>query len=170
MDNEIMESVLTEILEEQKSGAKAMQGLSASIKALTGAVDSFQTKLDQKKVVAPPADTRLVQEIVADGILKIQEIVAGHPKTVTRNFRLLLFPEMYAENYYRIVFGRLLFWMLIALTGSYLFVLGKQGINSWQSIKEKEVDGNQYKQAWLYLYRREKPVRSKMDSAWFKSH
>lgn len=166
MDNEIMESVLTEILEDQKSGARAIQELGASIKALTGAVDSFQTKPVQQKVVAPPVDTKIVEQIVADGILKIQETVAGQPKTVTRNFRLLLFPEMYAESYYRIVFGRLLFWMMIFTFATYLFLLGKQGINGWQSVKEKEVEGNQYKKAWQSLYQHEKKIRVKMDSAW----
>lgn len=169
MDNKIMESVLTEILEDQKSGSRAIQEFGASIKALTVAVDLFQIKLEQQKVFAPSADTRIVQKIVADGILKIQETVAGQPKTVTRNFRLLLFPEMYAENYYRIVFGRLLFWMMITLIATYLFVLGKHVIECWQSVKEQEANKNQYKKAWRYLYQHEKQVRLRMDSAWVKS-
>jgi hypothetical protein len=168
MDNEIMESVLTEILEDQKSGARAIQEIGASIKVLTGAVDSFQTKLEQQKVITPPADTQIVQKIVADGILKIHETVAGQPKTVTRNFRLLLFPEMYAESY-RIVFGRLLFWMMISLIATFLFMLGKQGIESWQHIKEAEVEANHFFKAWRYMYLHERQVRPKMDSAWIKS-
>jgi len=125
--------------------------------------------LEQQKIIFRPADTSIVQEIVADGISKIQETVAGQPKTVTRNFRLLLFPEMYAESYYRIVFGRLLFWMIIFLMATYLFVLGEQGVDGWKSVKEKEAEGNQYKKAWRYLYQHEKQVRSRMDSAWVKS-
>jgi len=76
---------------------------------------------------------------------------------------------MYAENYYRIVFGRLLFWMMIFLIATYLFMLGKHGIDIWQSVKEKEVEDNQYKKAWQYLYTHEKQVLSRMDSAWVKS-
>lgn len=169
MDNEIMESVLTEILEDQKSEARAIQELGASIKALTGAVDLFQTKLEQQKVIARPADTRVVQKIVADGILKIQETVAVQPKTVTRNFRLLLFPEMYAESYYRIVFGRLLFWMMIFMMATYLFMLGKQGIIGWQLIGVKDVESNHSLKAWRYLYQHEKKFRQGMDSAWLKT-
>lgn len=169
MDNEIMESVLTEILEEQKLAARATQELGATLKALAGQVDSFQKKLEHQKVIAPPANTKVVQEIVADGILKIQQTVAGQPKSITRNFRLLLFPEMYAENYYRIVFGRLLFWMIMLLLATYLFVMGKQGIESWRSLKEKEIDGSQYKKAWRYLYQHERKLRQGMDSAWIKS-
>ncbi len=72
MDSEILESVLTEILEEQKSGARVIQEVSASVKTLAGMVETFQKKLEQQKVVVPASDTGLVQEIVADGILKIQ--------------------------------------------------------------------------------------------------
>lgn len=164
-----MESVLTEILEEQKLAVRTTQELGASLKSLAGQVDSFQKKLEQQKVIGRPADTRAVQEIVADGILKMEQTVAGQPKNVTRNFRLLLFPEMYAENYYRIVFGRLLFWMMIFLIASYLFMLGKQGINSWRFVKEKEIESNHGLQAWRYLYHHEKQIRAKMDSAWRKS-
>jgi hypothetical protein len=166
MDNEIMESVLTEILEEQKLAAGATQELGTSIKALAGQVDSFQKKLDQQKVIAPPINTKVVQEIVTDGILKIQQTVTSQPKTVTKNFRLLLFPEMYADNYYRIVFGRLLFWMMIFLIATYLFVLGKQGIESWQIVKGTEVEANHSLKAWKYLYQHEKKLRKGMDSAW----
>ncbi len=169
MDNEIIESVLTDILEEQKAGAQVMQEISNSLKALASAVNSFQKEPGQQKVIAPPVDTKVIQKIIADGILKIHQIVDDQPKTVTRNFRLLLFPEMYAESYYRIVFGRLLFWMTIFLVATYLFMLGKQGINGWQSVKEKEVEVDHYKKAWRFLYQREKQVKAKMDSAWIKS-
>jgi len=68
---------------------------------------------------------------VISGILQIKQPLTSQPKSITRNFRLLLFPEMYAEQYYRIVFGRLLFWMMIFLFGIYLFMLGKHVIESW---------------------------------------
>jgi hypothetical protein len=168
MDNEIMESVLTEILEEQKLAARATQELGASLKALGGQVGSFQKKLEQQKVIARPVDTKAVQEIVADGILKIEQIVASQPKSVIRNFRLLLFPEMYADNYYRIVFGRLLFWMMIFIMATYLFMLGKRGIESWQSLKEKEIESTHALKAWRYLYQHERQVRVRMDSIWIK--
>jgi len=101
MDSEIIESVLKEILEEQKAGVQVSKELDSSIKALAGKIESCQQKLEQHKVIAPPAYTRVVQEIVASGILQIQQIIATQPKSIIRNFRLLLFPEMDAEDYYR---------------------------------------------------------------------
>lgn len=169
MDNEIMKTVLTEILEEQKTILQVAQKLGSGIKALEDKMDSFQQKFEQQKVAASPADSADVQTIVTAGISQIQRTVASQPKNITRNFRLLLFPEMYAENYYRIVFGRLLFWMMVFLFGTYLFVLGKHGLDSWTSVKQNEFELNQYKKAWHYLYQHEKKFRRGMDSAWVKS-
>ncbi len=140
------------------------QELGTIIKALVDTVDSFQKKLEQQKMITPAADTKVVKGIVADGILKIQQTVASQPKTVTRNFWLLLFPEMYAENYYRIVFGRLLGWMMIFLLATYLFMLGKQGVESWRYVKEKEIQANHSFKAWRNLYQHDKQMRGRMDS------
>ncbi len=168
MDNEIMESLLTEILEEQKLTARSTQELATRIKTLVDTVDSYQKKLAQLKVTVSPADTKVIQELVADGILKIQQTVAGQSKSVTRNFRLLLFPEIYSKEYYRIVFGRLLGWMMLFLLATYCFILAKQGIDGWQHVKEKEVESNHALKTWRYLYQHEKKFRNGMDSAWLK--
>ena len=148
MDSEIMESVLSEILEEQKAGLQATKELVTSIKELTGKVDGFIQKTDQHKAVAPPADTKVLQAIIINGIQQIQQTVEAQPKPVIRQFRFLLFPEMYADQYYRIVFGRLLFWMMIFMLATYLYVLGKQGIESWVHLKQKETEMFQYNKAW----------------------
>jgi hypothetical protein len=169
MDTEIIESVLKEILEEQKVSLQGTKALVSNVNKLTAKIESIQQKLEQQEVTPPPADAKLVQAIVSTGIRQIQQTVEAQPKNVVRQFRLLLFPEQFANQYYRIVFGRLLYWMLIFLLSTYLFMLGKQGINSWQSIKEKEVETNQYKKAWVYLYQKEKKLKQKMDSAWVRS-
>jgi len=59
--------------------------------------------------------------------------------------------------------------MMIFLFSTYLFILGKHGIESWQRIKEKETETNHYKKVLHYLYQHEKKLRSGMDSAWIKS-
>lgn len=131
---------------------------------LAAKIESIQQKLAERT-----ADNRLVQAIVLTGIQQIQQTVEAQPKNIIRQFRFQLFPEQFADQYYRIVFGRLLFWMMIFLIITYMYILGKQGINSWQLIKEKEVETNQYKKAWVYLYQKEKKLKQKMDSAWVRS-
>jgi len=169
MDSEILQSVLREILEEQKETKQAITKLTSRLEELGVKTDSFNEKLLRQKTIAPAADTRVIQDVVKTGVEQIQEIISRQPKSVVRQFRFLLFPELYADSYYRIVFGRLLFWMMIFLVVTYLFMLGKQGIESGALIKQKEAEINPYKKAWIYLYQHEKKFKPKMDSAWVKS-
>ena len=59
--------------------------------------------------------------------------------------------------------------MMVFLFGNYLFLLGKQGIESWVFMKQKDFEMNHYKKAWNYLYRNESKFKTRMDSAWVKS-
>ena len=55
----------------------------------------------------------------SQGLDKINNTIEAQPKSITRQFRILLFPEYGAREYYGLVFGRALMWMfltLIALT------------------------------------------------------
>ena len=170
METEIIESVLKEILEEQKAGLQVSRELFAVIDKLTDQMEGVHEKLEQQKAAAPPADIKLVQAIVSTGIRQIQQIVETQPKNVVRQFRLLLFPEQFAEQYYRIVFGRLLFWMTIFLLSTYLFVLGKQGLQSWERVQEKNQEANHARTAFDYLYQHaDKEGKKKMIDAWEKN-
>lgn len=111
-----------------------------------------------------------MRSIITNGIQQTQQTEKAQPKTVTRQFRFLLFPKMYADQYYRIVFGRLLFWMMFFLLATYLYLLGKQGIESWQMVQEKNLEANHAKNAFDYLYRHaDKEGKKKMIDAWQKS-
>src|SRR3989442_14020174 len=88
-------------------------------------------------------------------IAQVQATIMAQPKNIVRQLRILLFPEQNATEYYRLVFGRLLFWMMIFLTATYLFALSKQFIDNWAVIKEKQLEKTQYENAWNYLYERE---------------
>ena len=48
------------------------------------------------------------------------------------------FPEYGAREYYKLVFGRLLFWMMMFLLAFYLFSLGKQFIDNWKEVRLRE--------------------------------
>lgn len=170
MDTEIIESVLKEILEEQRANLQVTKDLSAGIDKLVGKIEGIYQKIERQKTTPQPADTKLMEAIVSAGIRQIQQTVEAQPKRVVRQFRLLLFPEHFAEQYYRIVFGRLLFWMMIFLLATYLFVLGKQGIESWERAYEKDSEANHAKSTFDYLYlHADKEGRKKMLDAWDKS-
>lgn len=78
MDSEIMESVLSEILEEQKASLQATKELATSMNELAGKVEGFIQKADQQKAVAPPADTKVLQAIVTNGIQQIQQTMEAY--------------------------------------------------------------------------------------------
>ena len=100
---------------------------------------------------------------------QLQATVMSQPKSIVRQFRILLFPEQNAGKYYRLVFGRLLFWMMIFLLATYLFALSKHFIDNWAVIKEKQLEKTQYEKAWNYLYQHQnKQGKKKMEEAWEK--
>jgi hypothetical protein len=169
METEILQTVLTEVLEELKELKQQVTKLMAVVADLTNKVDDFELKLSNIKVSAPPTNLEPITSTLKEGIFRLQGIIGGQPKSITRNIRVLLFPE-HDREYYRIVFGRLLFWMMIFLMSTYLFSVGKQFIDSNTAVRYKEAESYQYRKAWIYLYNNsKKTVRGKMDSVWRKS-
>ena len=170
MDSEIIESVLSEILEEQKASLQTTKELATNIKELAGKVEELLQKADQQKAVVSPADTKVLQAILTNGIQQIQQRVEAQPKPIIRQFRFLLFPELYADQYYGIVLGGMLFWMMIFLLATYRCLWGKQGIGSLEMVREKNLEANHSKNAFYYLYQHaDKDEKKKMIDAWQKS-
>jgi hypothetical protein len=169
METEIMQTVLNEVLEELKELKQQVAKLMAVVADLTNEVDDFELKLSNIKVSAPPTNLEPITSTVKEGIFRLQGIIGEQPKSITRQYRILLFPEHDARDYYRIVFGRLFFWMMIFLVATYFFSLGKQFIDSNTAVRYKAAESYQYRKAWIYLYNNsKKAVRGNMDSVWRK--
>ncbi len=75
METEIIESVLKEILEEQKASLQVNRELSTNIDNLTSKMEGVYQKLELQKAPLRTADTKLVQAIVSTGMRQIQQIV-----------------------------------------------------------------------------------------------
>jgi hypothetical protein len=134
---------------------------------LNNKVDDFGLKLNNIRRSAPVTDIEPMTRAINEGVLRLADIIEKQPKSITRQYRIILFPEHGAREYYRIVFGRLLFWMMIFLIATYLFSLGKQFIDCNAVVRYKELESTHYRKAWNYLYNNsKKTVRLKMDSAW----
>jgi hypothetical protein len=165
METEMIQTVLTELVEELKELKQQDAKLMAVVSDLNNKVDDFELKLTNIKVTAPATDLKPITSTVHEQLLRIGGIIEEQPKSITRNFRILLFPEHGAREYYKLVFGRLLFWMMIFLIATYLFSLGKQFIDSNTVVRYKEAESYQYRKAWKYLYNNsKKTIRLKMDS------
>ncbi len=85
-------------------------------------VEGFEQKLKEQGVVKPIINTEPLHAMMTTFTEQVQATIMTQPKSIVRQFRILLFPEENAREYYRLVFGRLLFWMMIFLIATYLFV------------------------------------------------
>jgi hypothetical protein len=123
MEKEILEIVLSELLEETKKTNVLIEEQNKEIQELKTAFSDFNRKLTEIKVSAPPLDTVPLTKIVTDGINSIQKIVAAQPKDVLHEKRILFFPEWNQKEYYKIIFGRILFWLLWLIVATYCYFL-----------------------------------------------
>jgi hypothetical protein len=148
MELQIVETVLTDMLEEQKTTNQLNQELAVKLKELEEKVTAFDQKLETIKVMAPAVDIVPVQRIIEDGLLDVAQMVEAQPKNVIRQVRLLLFPETNAGQYYKIVFGRLIPWAYAFAGVTFLFSLGKKYMESSNALQQRRYYFEVYKDAW----------------------
>jgi hypothetical protein len=56
--------------------------LDARIKEITAKVEALSLNVDRQMPVVPPADARLVEVVVENGINRMHEIVSQQPKSI----------------------------------------------------------------------------------------
>ena len=85
--------------------------------------------------------------------------------SVTRNLRILLFPERNPKLYYIIVFGRLLPWGTLLAALTFAAILGGKALAVYDH--KLQIEENQhYENAWQYLHEHVPPKTVKaMDDA-----
>lgn len=132
MDKDIMETVLTEMLEEQKQNDLLNRENTQALVEQDKRLSTIEKKLDNKSLAPVPTDTKQVERLIAEGINKTIAIVADQPKQVIHQKRILLFPEYNTNEYYKIVFGRVLGWIVLLIIATYFFILGKGFIAAYQ--------------------------------------
>jgi hypothetical protein len=158
MDKDILETVLTDMLEEQKTTNKFNDALTKQMKEMQEKIDDFGSKLEKLQVIAPPADTKAVQKAVNDGMDALATMIESQPKNVIHQKRVLLFPETNMGQYYRIIFGRLIPWGLAFAGMCFVF-----------SIIGKAVDTSTEVNTRKYYYEWYSSVLSELDSTLDKS-
>lgn len=169
-ERETFEIVLKEILEEQQKANKINLDQAVAIGELMIKVDSFNEKLENFKIIAPPVGVKPYEEIVKKVILDMQLTPNTVPKVMTRKFQILLFPEQDAKLFYKIVFGRWLLWLTIMLFVTNLYKFSINWSDNQKEIELQSLENNRIKKAWNYLYFQEgKNIKRLMDSAYNKS-
>jgi hypothetical protein len=147
MEKEIIETVLTEVLEEQKQGNlladKHAQQLADQLLILKSINEKLEIRDEELK-------NFFVAKMEASSLR-----VNTHPQPVRREFRILLFPEHGATSYYKIVFGRILFWLVMLCLAKYAYQLGERWLAS-------EYGNHKYQKAWETLYRHQSKANQKI--------
>jgi hypothetical protein len=147
MENEIIETVLTEVLEEQKQSnqlsEKNGQFLEEQVLILQRMEEKSARQNEELK-------TFLMQKMEA-----FSAQVESHAKPVKREFRILLFPEHGITEYYKVVFGRILFWLVMLFIAKYAYLLGDKWIT-------QEYANNRYQKAWETLYEQQSKANQRM--------
>jgi len=170
MEIEILDTVLKDMLEEQKKANDLTDEQNKNLDQLTQTVEKFEQRLDQLNVIAPPVDSGPIQTILKDGMQAMNRILENQPKSVIRQIRLVLFPESNPDRYYKVVFGRLIPWVIFISAVIFLIPLGKQYITTRTQLQQRRYYFEVYRDAWEMLDSTlDKPERLKMKQALQKS-
>jgi len=147
MNTEIIETVLNEILDDQRQSIQELKGLRTTISDLqTNVADlgekvkAFEQQLTDQTVIAPPADTGPMQLVVAagmessrneiiQGIGRIGTIVEAQPKAVVRQYRIQFFPETDRIGNYKFFISRTYLVVILLCLLKGILLLGGQYID-----------------------------------------
>ncbi|MEJ7821157.1 MAG: hypothetical protein WKF85_02480 [Chitinophagaceae bacterium] len=154
MDSEIIETVLTEILGELKQSNVLNKENSLTLTENKNRLTIIEKKLESKDEIKTVVDTVPLEQIMSKSINNISAMIEKRPEKVSREFRILLFPEHNAREYYRIVFGRIIFWLVILVIAKYAYLLGSDLIS-------KGNESLKYKKAWEILYKHQEKANQK---------
>lgn len=147
MENEIIETVLTEVLEEQKQSHLLAEKNGQYLQEQVAILKRIEVK-----------SARQNEELKSFFIAKMEAFstqVANHARPVKREFRILLFPEHGTTEYYKVVFGRILFWLVMLCLAKYAYLLGDKWLTA-------EYENNKYQKAWESLYKHQNKANQKL--------
>jgi hypothetical protein len=143
MENEIIRTVLTEILDELKGIRDENLIKEKSVEELKVILRSVEEKITSAKLNSPGISLLSLQTELTKHYENIRDIINEFPKSIVHRKQILLFPETGLREYYRLVFGRVFFWLFISLCATYLFALGKQSVDNWKEVKQKQYESIQ---------------------------
>ena len=147
MDKDIMETVLTEVLEEQKQGNLLAENNGRFLQEQVIVIKRLEEKTYQQN--------EELKTFVTAKMETFSSQIASHSRPVKREFRILLFPEQNTTAYYKIVFGRIIFWLVILCLAKYVYHLGDKWLTGYN-------DKTRYQQAWETLYQQQPKRNQKM--------
>ena len=143
MDHEIIETVLTEILEEIRLSNKLLGEYNQALQTNAFELSRVTNQPAAQPIKIPSIDTSKLERIIDNKLGQFSVKLDGLPRI--HSFRILLFPEHGTREYYKIVFGRIIFWLVMLCIAKFAFVLGDKWIT-------EHYQNRKYQNAWEQLY------------------
>jgi hypothetical protein len=165
-----LEIVLKEFEEEQKLHTKSIGDVVTAVNGLTEKFKQLEEKLDKPKEVTVHTNTKPIEDILKKAATQTQLIISGQPKSVTKKYQFLLFPENDAKLFYKIIFSRWFMWLAIIVFLHFLYNWAIHRSDNNKEVEMQQLQNDRFTNAWNYLYKQSnKGTRKLMDSAWVKS-
>ena len=126
MNSDVIESVLQEILNEQKETLKLNKQSVSKIEYLSAKLENLAEEINWHQSISSIADTKSV-EIITKGIENIKQIVAAHQKNTIHEKRIIIFPEFKSPECYKLLFNCILYITI----ATYGFLTIKVIVDHW---------------------------------------
>lgn len=116
MNEEILQSVLTEVLEGQKEGTVSNGLLTKAVENIADRITGIEEKVAGLKITVPDPDLAPVNELLKIQFQVIQGVVEAQPKEVRQIKQIVLFPiESHKLEFYKTVLGQFFKWATILI-------------------------------------------------------
>jgi hypothetical protein len=154
MEKEILETVLTEIYGELQQTNELIKENTVLETENKNRLIVIEKRLESKDV-KPLIDIRPIEQIVSRGVDNIAAIINQTTKKRPPEFRILFFPEYNTKEFYKVVYGRIIFWLVMLVIAKYLYLLGSEWIS-------KNYSDEKYKKAWENFYQQQGKANQKI--------
>ncbi len=101
MEEEVIKTVLNEILEEFKEAKQQQIETGRILFEIKDKVDAFEENINDIKIATSAIDIKPVIAAINSELNKVKDTIAAQPKSIRKEFRILLFPEYNATEYYK---------------------------------------------------------------------
>jgi hypothetical protein len=139
MNEEVLKAILAEILEEQKMFNTNNGLLTKAIEDFSERLLDFENKLSNNHV-----STQEETKLVITNLQRLKTIIDAQPKQMIHEKRILLFPETYKQEFYKIIFGSVVKSFAILIVTLFAFFFLKDLLIQHENEK--------FKAAWEWLY------------------
>jgi hypothetical protein len=167
LDRDTLQLVLEEFTVEQQTTNQNIGELIIAIDNLGEKLDVFNEQQLAKNDVPISIDTAPVKSVLEKGFLDIKYMIGREPKSVTRKFQILLFPEQDAKLFYKIVFGRWFLLAIVLFTLKFAYSWGLDYTRTMKEVEMQQLENDKIKQAWDYMYKHNgKATKMMMEKAY----